>query len=235
VASGWVAASAAYSNKQTSHALNLINNPLAPQKRQMQRILCIGDSLTDGYYDDGTKFHPYAEKLQQLLAVPVDRIGLSGWTTDQLVRGIEQDECVDCNGKVLPGIRKQLNLHTYSHCVIMAGTNDIGDTPTLLTIANLQQLKRVALQHVPLVITMTIPEMRVEQKIPRMKMWREEINAALLADPPCIDIAAQLPLASADASTLELLWQSDGLHLNPAGYDLIGERVAAFLKQPIGE
>jgi lysophospholipase L1-like esterase len=43
-----------------------------------------------------------------------------------------------------------------------------------------------------------------------------------------------LPLASLDASARDLLWQADGLHLNPAGYDRIGEIVAAFLTQSIG-
>ena len=200
----------------------------------MQRVLCVGDSLTDGYYDCGTKFHPYAVKLQQLLDVPVDRIGLSGWTTSELVGGIEQEHCTDCNDKVWPGLRRQLNLHAYSHCVIMAGTNDICDTPADVTIANLQQLKRVVLQHVPFAATMTIPEISVEQRHASVKLRRQEINAALLAEPPCIDVANHLPLASADACTRDLLWQADGLHLNPAGYDRIGEVVAAFLTQPIG-
>jgi lysophospholipase L1-like esterase len=193
----------------------------------------VGDSLTDGYYDFGAKFHPYAVKLQQLIDIPVDRIGLSGWTTSDLVGGIEQEHCTDCNGKVWPGLRRQLNLHSYSHCVIMAGTNDICDTPAHVTIANLQQLRRVVLQHVPFAATMTIPEISVEQRHASVKKRREEINAALLAEPPCIDVAIHLPLASADACARDLLWQADGLHLNPVGYDRIAEVVAAFLTQPI--
>ena len=59
-------------------------------------------------------------------------------------------------------------------------------------------------------------------------------DANAMAEPPCIDVANHLPLASADACTRDLLWQADGLHLNPAGYDRIGEVVAAFLTQPIG-
>ncbi len=184
---------------------------------RMQRVLCFGDSLTDGYYDGGTKFHPYASKLQQLLQVPVDHVGLSGWTTGEMVRAIEEDQCVDCNGKVWPGLRKQLKVCTYSHCIIMAGTNDVCDTPSLMTIANLRCLKQVVLQYVPFCATMTVPEMRDEQRDARLKKRREEINATLLDEPPCLDIAAHLPMASADACTLELLWQSDGLHLNPAG------------------
>jgi lysophospholipase L1-like esterase len=197
----------------------------------MQRVLCLGDSLTDGYYDNGTKFHPYSARLQQLLQVPVDRIGLSGWTTGDMVRGIEEDECLDCNGKVWPGLRKQLSLSAYSHCIIMAGTNDICDCPALDTIANLRLLKSVVLQSVPFCASMTVPEMSAEQQHARFKSRREEINAALLADPPCIDVAVHLPLARADADSRELHWQSDGLHLNPAGYDRIADVVAAFLKQ----
>jgi lysophospholipase L1-like esterase len=199
----------------------------------MQRVICVGDSLTDGYYDSGTKFHPYSIKLQELLDVPVDRIGLSGWTTSELAAGIEQEQCIDCNGKVWYGLRKQLSLCAYTHCVLMAGTNDLHDTPALDTIANLKQLKRVCLQYVPFVATMTIPEMSAEQRQTSLKKKREQINAALLDDPPCIDVAQHLPLASADARTREVLWQTDGLHLNPAGYDRIGEVVAAFLKQSI--
>ena len=198
----------------------------------MQRVLCIGDSLTDGYYDNGTKFHPYSNKLQELLEVPVDRIGLSGWTTSELVAGIEQEQCTDCNGKVWHGLRKQLNLYAYTHCFIMAGTNDLYDTPALITIANLRQLKCVCMQYAPFTATMTIPEMSAELQSIHLKKRREQINAALLADPPCIDVAQHLPLAAADACTRDLLWQMDGLHLNPAGYDRIGEVVAAFLKQP---
>ena len=198
----------------------------------MQRILCYGDSLTAGYYEDGAKFHPYATKLQELLQVPVDHIGVSGWSSSDMVRGLQQGECVDCNGKAWPGLQTQLALCTYSHCVIMAGTNDLcDDTPPAATIANLQQLKRVALQRVGFVATMTVPEMSAEQRHASLKKKRDEINSALLAEPPCFDIAAHLPLACADASTRQLLWQSDGLHLNPAGYDRIGELLAAFLKQ----
>jgi lysophospholipase L1-like esterase len=199
----------------------------------MQRVLCVGDSLTDGHYDSGSKFHPYASKLQELLEVPVDHIGLSGWTTSEMVAGMEQEQCTDCNGKVWNGLRKQLNLYKYTHCIILAGTNDLHDTPALVTIANLQQLKRVCLQYVPYAATMTIPEMSAEQRHVFLKKKRDQINAALLNDPPCIDIAKHLPLAAADACTREVLWQMDGLHLNPAGYDRIGEVAAAFLRLSI--
>jgi len=30
-------------------------------------IVCLGDSLTEGYLRRGTKFHPYTNKLQSLL------------------------------------------------------------------------------------------------------------------------------------------------------------------------
>ena len=33
----------------------------------MKNILCFGDSLTAGYYNEGEKFHPYSLKLEELL------------------------------------------------------------------------------------------------------------------------------------------------------------------------
>jgi lysophospholipase L1-like esterase len=45
-------------------------------------ILCFGDSLTAGYFANGSEFHPYAGTLQRILgrAALVEHCGLSGWT-----------------------------------------------------------------------------------------------------------------------------------------------------------
>ena len=44
------------------------------------RVLCFGDSLTAGYYDNGRRFHPYASEVMRLLAVKTDHVGLCGYT-----------------------------------------------------------------------------------------------------------------------------------------------------------
>ena len=59
--------------------------------RPVVRILAFGDSLTEGWCDYGTKFHPYTCKLPTLIqsvskSVKVDVVnkGVSGETTDQM-------------------------------------------------------------------------------------------------------------------------------------------------------
>lgn len=37
--------------------------------RQKLRVLCFGDSLTAGYSSFGLVFHPYHQKLQQMIAM----------------------------------------------------------------------------------------------------------------------------------------------------------------------
>jgi hypothetical protein len=44
------------------------------------RVLCFGDSLTAGYYDNGRRFHPYASEAMRLLGVKIDHVGLCGYT-----------------------------------------------------------------------------------------------------------------------------------------------------------
>jgi len=58
----------------------------------MKRILCFGDSLTEGYYYFGLKLHPYTNKLSQLLKengktdVQVYNFGVSGESTEEMER-----------------------------------------------------------------------------------------------------------------------------------------------------
>jgi hypothetical protein len=44
------------------------------------RVLCFGDSLTAGYWENGRRFHPYADEAMRLLAgVKIDHVGLCGY------------------------------------------------------------------------------------------------------------------------------------------------------------
>ena len=46
---------------------NLTPAAAAAARKKMVRILCFGDSLTEGFYHHGLKFHPYATRLTKLL------------------------------------------------------------------------------------------------------------------------------------------------------------------------
>lgn len=75
----------------------------------MKRVLAFGDSLTAGYVDRGRGFNPYAARLSTLLEeVPVDHVGLSGWTVGEMLENAENPECIDVCGRVWSGLRKQL-------------------------------------------------------------------------------------------------------------------------------
>jgi lysophospholipase L1-like esterase len=47
---------------------------------ETMRVLCFGDSLTAGYYENGRRFHPYASEVMRLLGVKIDHVGLCGYT-----------------------------------------------------------------------------------------------------------------------------------------------------------
>ena len=85
----------------------------------IQRILCFGDSLTAGYYNNGDDFHPYSILLSNLLGnVEVDHIGLSGITVEEMVEQIDNSNCVDCVDRVWNGLRVQLKQKKYD-CVLL--------------------------------------------------------------------------------------------------------------------
>ena len=69
----------------------------------IKRILCYGDSLTAGFWAGGQKFEPYAFTLSNSLKslglnVEIDHHGFSGWTTQQLLSGCEENELEDFTG-----------------------------------------------------------------------------------------------------------------------------------------
>jgi len=52
------------------------------------RVLCFGDSLTAGYWENGRRFHPYAYEATNLLGgVKIDHVGLCGYAPCPPLRG----------------------------------------------------------------------------------------------------------------------------------------------------
>ena len=51
------------------------------------RVLCFGDSLTAGYWENGRRFHPYAHEATNLLGgVKIDHVGLCGYAPCRCAR-----------------------------------------------------------------------------------------------------------------------------------------------------
>ena len=92
------------------------------------RILAFGDSLTAGYHSMGAAYAPWACTLCQLLgAEVVDHIGLSGFTTAELVRSMDECSVTDVASRTWSGLRHKLRSAAvpYDIVLIMAGTNDL--------------------------------------------------------------------------------------------------------------
>lgn len=197
------------------------------------RILCFGDSLTAGYWQDGRAFHPYATTLHRLLGgrAAVDHVGLSGWTSTQMVSSMDDESCIDVCRKRWTGLRKKLGENNYSHCVILAGTNDVCRDSAENIFNNIRTLASTASSQGCNTIVLTIPELAAEQSNARIKTTRRDVNALLLqcdqeeASMSTIDLAPSLPYASAAKADRDLIWERDGLHLRPPGYDIIASVV----------
>ena len=198
------------------------------------RVLCYGDSLTAGYWANGRRFHPYAGEAKRLLGVPIDHVGLCGWTTKQMVASLDNPNCRDVCGNMWKGLRVKLREHRYSHCVILAGTNDVGgrEGGAEDIVRNIVKLASVAMQHGCKVFVMTIPEMRAEQQQAKMHAIRTRANQLLMQQGShlnTIDLAPLVPYHRVHRAERDRIWEPDGLHLRPDGYDKMGRAVAARL------
>ncbi len=69
-------------------------------------------------------------RLQNIMNVPVDHIGLSGLTVGELIESLDKKTSSDRCGRIWPGLRRVLteakNQNSpFSHVLILAGTNDL--------------------------------------------------------------------------------------------------------------
>ena len=206
----------------------------------MSAVLCFGDSLTAGYWAGGHEFYPYANTLRQLLgdSVLVDFVGLSGWTTTQMVESLDSTECVDVCQRSWKGLRAKLGERAFSHCVILAGTNDLSRCTACEIMQNVVALSRAASASFCKPFVMTVPELAVEKDFHSIAATRSDLNRLLLqADGASlsngqtlstIDLAPLLPMQNTKRA--QAVWEPDGLHLRPAGYDIIADTVAKALR-----
>merc|ERR1712217_266953 len=123
-------------------------------------------------------------------------------------------------------------LQEYEGCLeavfIMAGTNDLVDIPRWITLGNLEQLHAMAHAAGAHTVALTIPEIS-EGATKLYEKEREEINEKLrrfvMQNPERIqlaDVAMEFPQ---DAHHVEL-WEPDGVHFSPNGYEALGELLA---------
>ena len=85
---------------------------------QPSRVLCYGDSLTAGYtaltkYTG--EYAPWATHLGDALGLTVEHVGMCGWTTEQMVDGLDGEANVDICDVAHRGLRRLLEEGSYTH------------------------------------------------------------------------------------------------------------------------
>ena len=91
--------------------------------------------------------------------ISIDHFGLSGWTTQQLLKNKDKDNLTDFAGNTAPGLSKAFQKQSYDLLILMAGTNDLGYGFTNEDIFdNLQALTQIALKANTAVLNFGIPD-----------------------------------------------------------------------------
>ena len=206
------------------------------------RALCYGDSLTAGFWAGGSRFHPYAGRLSvRLGGCTVDHIGLSGYTSAQMVqtltRKTEEGGDIDSTARRWVSLEDALTSTHYTHVIILAGTNDLhtlrhagGHRSADDVVGDVKTLLRRALSSGARTLSLTMPQPAFESVRPQMALGRGEINDGLRRFAEAtdnvwlVDLELALPHLNASEAERQRLWD-DGLHLTPAGYDQLADTV----------
>jgi lysophospholipase L1-like esterase len=220
------------------------------------RILAFGNSLTEGYTDFGTRFHPYAISLEKKLSslspglnVTVDVNGQSGDRVLPELGGIFLERLQSSCPLVKSG-----NPPKYDIVIVLGGTNDLGymiNEPDCA--AEIFEGMRRCYEHVLLVgsslLCLTVPERAIDTRTSAMarraRDSRLQLNEMIAGFAQShqeaedgkpkvflMDLARIAPFPAdkgEDEAFDQSIWSPDGLHMSSQGYDFVGEELAGFL------
>ena len=197
------------------------------------RILAFGDSLTEGYYFFGRKFHPYSLRLQSLVdskltsekstnatknlpsKISVCQHGVSGERTSSMVQRLPK--VIESYGP-------------FHFMVFLGGTNDLGDDYNKV-FDNIVNIIESARANGITPVLVTIPELSAERKFSDLYESRTQLNQRIFNYSnehklPLVDLAVHLPMYSTKnhEETLKY-WEHDGLHMTPEGYDRFADLI----------
>lgn len=209
-------------------------------------ILCFGDSLTSGYYNHGHNFHPYSQRLSQLLNSE-GRLKYYVKTSGKV-----REMAHGSMARRLPEVLG--NSSRFDWVIILGGTNDaahvknFGDDDSFMNqlisiwkpriVRDIEVLHEIAHRYGARTVLLTIPETAYEAWPNYKTLWvmRNRINEDLRdyarrsqGNVVLCDLANQMPRHSLSLQAQSILW-SDHLHLTPYGYDKMAEIVYQCLK-----
>lgn len=198
-----------------------------------KRILCYGDSLTAGTSPPDPTLSPYAPHLESLLKekghnVVIRHRGLPGWTSSEMVANAN-DGTAGISTAVKAGMPLAL-------VIILAGTNDLAFTNDASTITNnilaLHQLCYE--QGVPRTLSIGMPPSGYQSINVEAATLAQTINDNLKEYCQSESRATFMPFPFEFAANDEK-WASDGLHLGPEGYRVLGTSLAPVVEDILTE
>ncbi|TVY35972.1 hypothetical protein LSUB1_G005602 [Lachnellula subtilissima] len=137
------------------------------------RILCFGDSLTEGYTHHGLSYAPYCTTMEKVLTaalpeeewdISVDEQGVSGELV--LYMGGRMDEIYASD---------RTSKEPYDLVIFLGGTNDLGyGRPANDIFTDIKNVLQMPLDHGARVVVMTVPECGVKSE--KLDAKRDELN-----------------------------------------------------------
>ncbi|ATY64899.1 GDSL-like lipase [Cordyceps militaris] len=193
--------------------------------RKTLRILCFGDSLTQGWFSFGLGEHPYSERLTERLreVLPPD-VGLE-------VRTSGEAGDVAAFPRFRERFNQQIRLWPFDWVITLGGTNDIAmGCHVDDTFKSLQSIWRLALSRRCRVLAMTVPE--TGARFARIDAKRADLNQRILdfeaENYHAFDLHSKIPYNALTDKQRDELWD-DLVHLTEEGYNWMGDHVADAL------
>lgn len=216
------------------------------------KVLAFGASLVEGYTNFGRDFHPFGITLRTKLSSVLSDLGITvdinGQSGDRVLARI--------GGTYLQRLQSACKPH-YDLVIILGGTNDLGwliSNPDCATdiFQGLKDCYEHILNSGASLLCLTVPERAIDSQASVMarkaKTFRLQLNAlveeyvrqhrqdsgdAKEQKAYYFDLASLVPFQldkGNDGKVLnDIIWSNDGLHMNPAGYDFVGEKLAEYI------
>ncbi|OAA73822.1 Esterase, SGNH hydrolase-type [Cordyceps fumosorosea ARSEF 2679] len=177
-----------------------------PPRQKSLRILCFGDSLTQGFFSFGMGEHPYSSRLAERLRAA-------------LPEGMNVE------------IRTSVTARPYDWVITLGGTNDIAmGCHVDDTFKSLRNIWQLALSRRCNILAMTVPETHGDFAMIERK--RADLNGRILSYEAenyyAFDLHAKIPYKALNYNQRQAYWD-DGVHLTEEGYDWMGDHVADAL------
>jgi len=199
------------------------------------RLLCYGDSLTAGYTVVSPYTHeyePWAPHLATALGVSVEHVGMSGWTTRQMLDHQHSSVGTDVCGEKHPGLAKLCHGGRFSTVILMAGTNDLGERSAEEIFDNLKALHEICHAAGAKTVALSIPQSKAAIIGPTFLVERRERVNSLLGgyaqdNAKCVYLPMDVEVPWSEGSPH---WEADGLHMTKCGYEELARRLAPRLR-----